>query len=115
MELTPEGRRDPVLGVLPPRTESFQWHHYTFETPSGATELARSAVCTQAFRIGERGWGIQFHAEVTLEMVQAWTAEGPADLPVPAEDFLAATRARIAGWNDQGKALCSAFLEDALS
>ena len=31
------------------------------------TELARSAVCTQAFRVGERAWGIQFHAEVTLD------------------------------------------------
>jgi GMP synthase (glutamine-hydrolysing) len=115
VELTPEGRCDPVLGVLPPRTEAFQWHHYTFEIPSGATELARSELCTQAFRIGERGWGIQFHAEVTLEMVQAWTAEDPTDLPVPAEDFLTATRARIAEWNDQGKALCVAFLETALS
>ena len=68
---------DPVLGVLPPRTEAFQWHHYTFAVPDGATELARSDVCTQAFRVGERAWGIQFHAEVTIEMVRAWTSEDP--------------------------------------
>ncbi|MGI8480439.1 MAG: type 1 glutamine amidotransferase, partial [Gaiellaceae bacterium] len=46
VELTPQGRRDPVLGVLSPRTEAFQWHHYTFEIPGGGTELARSSVCT---------------------------------------------------------------------
>jgi GMP synthase (glutamine-hydrolysing) len=111
VELTREGRADPVLGVLPPRTEAFQWHHYTFEIPIGAVELARSDVCTQAFQVGERAWGIQFHAEVTLEMVQAWTAEDPDDLPLPAEDFLAATRARIAEWNEHGRALCRAFLD----
>src|SRR5262245_28612 len=27
VELTPAGRGDPVLGVLPPRFEAFQWHH----------------------------------------------------------------------------------------
>jgi GMP synthase (glutamine-hydrolysing) len=113
VELTPKGREDPVLGVLPQQVEAFQWHHYTFEIPSGATELARSAVSTQAVRVGERAWGIQFHAEVTLEMVQAWTAEDPDDLPVPAEDFLAAAQARIAGWNEHGRGLCGAFLEIA--
>jgi len=111
VELTEAGRGDPVLGVLPRRTEAFQWHHYTFEIPSGATELARSDVCTQAVRVGERAWGIQFHAEVTLEMVRAWTAEDPDDLPVPAEEFLATARDRIAGWNEHGRALCRAFLD----
>ena len=114
VELTPEGCADLVLGVLPPRTEAFQWHHYTFQLPTGATELARSDVCTQAFRIGERAWGIQFHAEVTLAMVEIWTTEDPDDVPVASEEFLAATRARIADWNEQGRALCGAFLQAAL-
>jgi GMP synthase (glutamine-hydrolysing) len=115
VELTEAGREDPVLGVLPQRVEAFQWHHYTFEIPTGASELARSDVCAQAFRVGECAWGIQFHAEVKLEMVQAWTAEDPDDLPMPAEDFLAETRARIAGWNEHGRALCGAFFEIAVT
>ncbi|MDQ3672207.1 MAG: type 1 glutamine amidotransferase [Actinomycetota bacterium] len=115
IELTEEGRSDPVVGVLPARTEAFQWHHYTFEIPNGATELARSDICAQAFRVGERARGIQFHAEVTLEMVETWTNEEPADLPVTPDAFLAATRARIAGWNEHGRALCGAFLQSALS
>jgi GMP synthase (glutamine-hydrolysing) len=108
--LTDEGRADPVLGVLPPRLEAFQWHHYTFQVPSQATELARSNVCTQAFRRG-RAWALQFHAEVTLPMVRAWTAGDPDDLPVSAADFLAGTEARIADWNEHGRRLCAAFLE----
>src|SRR5206468_7735887 len=79
VELTPEGREDPVLGSLPPRTQAFQWHHYTYEVPAGGTELARSEVCTQAFRLG-RAWGVQFHAEVTASMIDAWLLEDPEDV-----------------------------------
>jgi GMP synthase (glutamine-hydrolysing) len=113
IELTPAGRSDPVLGVLPPRTDSFQWHSYTFGLPEGATELARSAVCSQAFRVGGRAWGLQFHAEVTLEMVRAWATEDGHELPGPAADFLAEAERRIAGWNEHGRRLCGAFLAAA--
>lgn len=111
VELTPEGRADPVLEALPERTTAFQWHSYTFGVPDGGAELARSAVCTQAFRRGS-AWGIQFHAEVTLEMARAWIEEEPHELPDPVA-FLAETEARIGGWSEQGRALASAFLEEA--
>jgi GMP synthase (glutamine-hydrolysing) len=113
VELTEEGRADPVLGVLPPRTDAFQWHSYTFGIPAGGTELARSGTCTQAFRLGKHAWGLQFHAEVTLPMVRTWTAEESDELPVTAEEFLAATEERIGAWNDRGRELCAAFLEAA--
>jgi hypothetical protein len=32
---------------------------------------------------------------------------------MPSEELLAETRARISGWNEQGRALCSAFLATA--
>ena len=113
VELTPEGRADPVLGVMPARIEAFQWHHYSFEIPTGAQELARSEVCTQAFRLGRSAWGLQFHAEVTLPMVQTWLAEEVDDLPISPDDFLAATEERISVWNEHGRKLCSAFLQVA--
>jgi len=111
VELTPEGRADPVLGAFPERTRAFQWHSYTFGTPEGGVELARSAVCTQAFRRGS-AWGIQFHAEVTLDMVRAWIEEEPHELEAP-EAFLAESEANIDRWNDEGWALCTAFLDAA--
>jgi GMP synthase (glutamine-hydrolysing) len=113
VELTAAGRDDPVLGVLPPRTEAFEWHSYTFAVPETATELARSALCTQAFRAGSRAWGVQFHAEVTFPMVQAWTAEEDDELPVPVEEFLAETERRIDEWNGHGRRLAAAFLDAA--
>ena len=112
VELTAEGREDPVLGTLPQRTDAFQWHHYTFGIPEGATELARSEVCTQAFRLGN-AWGIQFHAEVTAAMVGAWTSEEGDELPLSAEELVAETRTHIADWNEQGRKLCAAFIEVA--
>ena len=113
VELTPAGRDDPVLGTLPPATHAFQWHEYTYAVPEGGAELARSAACTQAFRVGERAWGIQFHAEVTLPMLRAWVDEEPTELPVAADVFLAEAETHIERWNEQGRRLCAAFLEQA--
>jgi len=112
VELTAAGRDDPVLGVLPPRFEAFQWHRYTFGVPAGGTELARSDVCTQAFRVGH-AWGLQFHAEVTLPMIRAWAVEDAHELPFSTDELLAATAPRITGWNEHGRRLCSAFLAAA--
>jgi GMP synthase (glutamine-hydrolysing) len=112
VELTSEGVADPVLGTMPASTEAFQWHHYTFGIPEGATELARSDVCTQAFRLGN-AWGIQFHAEVTEAMVETWAAENEDELPTGPEALVAETSVRIAGWNELGRGLSAAFLETA--
>jgi GMP synthase-like glutamine amidotransferase len=114
VELTPAGREDPVLHSLPSPTRAFQWHHYTFEIPEGGTELARSVICTQAFRL-DNAWGLQFHAEVTREMVEAWVSEDGHELPVTPDAFLAATRDEIDDWNVRGRALCAAFLDVATS
>ena len=112
VELTPAGVEDPVLGRLPQVFDAFQWHYYEHGIPAGGVELARNAVCTQAFRLGETAWGVQFHPEVTLAQVEAWIAEEEG-LPVDAQALLAETRRRIDAWNEQGRALCGAFVEVA--
>ena len=54
----------------------FQWHGDTFALPAGAVPLARSELChQQAFRFGANAYGLQFHIEVTAEMVNCWLAE----------------------------------------
>jgi len=108
VEVTEAGAADSVASALPPRFDAFQWHHYTHDLPDGAVELARSPVCTQAFRL-ERAWGVQFHPEVRAEQVESWLAEDPDDVADPAA-LRAATGERIAAWNELGRQLCSAFL-----
>jgi GMP synthase (glutamine-hydrolysing) len=113
VELTAAGREDPVLGTLPARMHAFQWHHYTFAVPEGAAELASSPVATQAFVLEGRAWGIQFHAEVTRPMIEAWIAEDADELSMPPAELLAQTNERIGGWNELGRGLCRAFLATA--
>ena len=69
---------------MPPRFEAFQWHYYGFELPAGAELLAENDAARQAYRLGERTWGVQFHPEVTRHMLDHWFVEGAAELPDPA-------------------------------
>jgi GMP synthase (glutamine-hydrolysing) len=112
VELTDEGAADPVMGALPASFDAMQWHHYTYGLPSGAVELARSAACTQAFRLGEVCWGVQFHPEVTARQVEGWAADADDPPPDPAR-LRAETLEKISLWNDLGRSLCAAFLETA--
>ncbi len=57
---------------FPECTRVFHWHGETFELPPGAQQLARSEACeNQAFQIGERVVGLQFHLETTAESLDA--------------------------------------------
>lgn len=55
-----------------------QWHSDRFTVPSGATELARSTAGPQAFVAG-RSLGVQFHPEVTTEIVTGWLDGAPPE------------------------------------
>jgi GMP synthase (glutamine-hydrolysing) len=112
VEVTESGGRDPLLGRMPRTFDAFQWHYYEHGLPAGAVELARNELCTQAFRLGEEAWGVQFHPEVTLAQVESWIDEED-DLPVDAAALLAETRARIGVWNGLGRGLCTGFVEAA--
>ena len=107
VDLLPAAQGDPVLGGLPERFDALQWHHYTWELPPDAVELATSGVCTQAFRLGS-AWGIQFHAEVTEAQVAAWLVEDAGDVADPA-GLRAETRSRIGEWNRLGRELARRF------
>ena len=73
VSLTRDGREDELLGALPERFDVFQAHTYTCELPAHAVALAQSPGGLQAFRVGANAWGVQFHPEPTLEMLDGWT------------------------------------------
>ena len=73
VEVTADGRADPVLSSLGERSEVFQWHDDVMELPPGSVHLARSERCaTQAFRYGEHAYGLQFHLEANGALIERW-------------------------------------------
>lgn len=73
VELTPLGAEDRLFSCFPKNFPVFQWHGDTFDLPQGAKLMAQSfPVPNQAFRFGKEVYGLQFHLEVTEEMVKEW-------------------------------------------
>ena len=115
VEVTGAGSADALTGPLAPRFEAFEWHSYRVDLPDGATELARTPVCVQAYRVGERAWGIQFHAEVSAADARKWIAEYDADedavrIGVDPKRLAAETEPRIDSFNELGRELCARWL-----
>ncbi len=54
----------------------FTWHGDRCVLPDDVAELARNEMCSQAFRVGSTV-GLQFHPEVTKELVAGWAAKCP--------------------------------------
>ena len=73
VSLLPAAREDALLGDLPEQFTVFQAHNYGFNLPPGAVALAGSPDALQAFRVDTNAWGVQFHPEPTLEMLDGWT------------------------------------------
>ncbi len=107
-ELTDEGERDAVLGVLPRHFEAFNANGYAFSVPPGAVELARGPV-PQAFRIGERAWAVQFHPEIRRDHVMSWFEH---DSPRPIDEIAAELDEKLPDWQQLGRRLCRAFLAE---
>jgi GMP synthase (glutamine-hydrolysing) len=74
---------DRVLMPLATPTRIFQWHSYGFEPPRSAIPLATAPGWPhQAFREGDRAYGLQFHLEMDAPLVERWlrNAECQAEL-----------------------------------
>jgi GMP synthase-like glutamine amidotransferase len=67
---------DPLFHGLQPEEIVFHWHGESFSLPAGAEWLAESELCgRQAFRHGSNLYGLQFHPEVTPEIIRMWCRE----------------------------------------
>lgn len=62
----------------------YHFHMEGFELPKGAILLAEGdAYRNQAFRYGEKAWGIQYHPELTLAMQRRWAVKGAHRFHLP--------------------------------
>jgi GMP synthase-like glutamine amidotransferase len=118
VELTEEGRRDPVFSALPPSIPALQWHGDTFDLPDGAVRLAgSSAYPNQAFRF-ENAYGVQFHVEVSAAMAREWMDvpeyAAALDRTIGTENMLSAVDERVNEMLEHGRVLFERWLDLAM-
>jgi GMP synthase-like glutamine amidotransferase len=116
--VTDAGRSDALLGSVEQSFEALEWHSYAIEPPANATVLARSANCVQGFRVGNRAWGFQFHAEVTDAHFQYWLDHYTMDedavrVGIDPDAIARESAGRMQSWHELGRGLCARFLEAA--
>jgi GMP synthase-like glutamine amidotransferase len=110
------------IGWLPVRTSDpdlvaegpwFQWHFDSFTLPAGAELIAESDAGPQAYVIG-RSLGLQFHPEVTMEIMDVWVRAYPHELQAEGGDpegLLAETRRRVEDSHRNAERLFDRFLD----
>jgi GMP synthase (glutamine-hydrolysing) len=65
--------REPALEGLAAHEMMLHWHGDTFDLPAGAVHLASTPACrNQAFRLGRRAFGVQFHPELDAGTLATW-------------------------------------------
>lgn len=78
---------DPVLGPAGSTLPVLHWHQDTFALPDGGVLLARSdRYAHQAFRVGKRAYGLQFHVEVDRDLAASFAPHLPEPVPLPEAD-----------------------------
>jgi GMP synthase (glutamine-hydrolysing) len=112
---TAAGRDDPVLSPFAPTTPVFLFHEDALELPEGAELLFRGEVVpNQAFRFGRVAYGVQFHLEVTEEIISDWCDETPdleGEWGVTKEQVMKGATALLPAQQQAGKAAVKRFVE----
>ncbi len=81
VRLTDDGKQDPVFGAAPDAFEVFEWHGEIFDLPNDCVSLAGSEIAPlQAFRYGDRAYGMLFHAEMEEGGIDSLCRECAQDL-----------------------------------
>jgi GMP synthase-like glutamine amidotransferase len=113
INISREGLADPVFGALSPGNSVmpvFQLHGDTFELPAGAVHLASSSLFeNQAFRLGSRVYGLQFHVESTEAMISEWVVHRPDRDRIQAD-----TTERVEELNRRSELFFRSFLKNSV-
>jgi len=81
LQLTDEGKIQPILAGFEDEFPVFHWHGDTFDLPAGSKRLFQSDITVnQAFLYNEKVLGLQFHFEVTAETLVGMVENGKEEL-----------------------------------
>jgi len=73
IHFTQAGKEDALFSDLPGQQQVFQWHEDCFLLPKGAVALAHlTDGFNQAFRYGQHAYGLQYHVELSENMLDGW-------------------------------------------
>lgn len=117
LTVLPAAADDPLFGDLPGIPDKPLWmieNHEDSVTalPPSATLLVSSGECPiQAFRVGERAWGMQFHPEVRPERVATWDEAALSEQGIDRAALAAAAMVRAAENEAQSRALIRAWTD----
>jgi len=76
-----EAKNNALFDFFPEESVVFHWHGDTFELPQGAVHIAETEVCkNQAFVYNERIIGLQFHIEMTENLLNGMLEGGLGEL-----------------------------------
>jgi GMP synthase-like glutamine amidotransferase len=113
VKITNDGMND-VFNGLKNNITVFQWHGDTYDLPKNAVTLARSELYpVQAFKVGS-AVGIQFHLEVSKDMVMDWINQYKSELEsvrnyIHTDDIIAGLDTNVNALNEYTRILYQNF------
>lgn len=111
IRVTAEGFSDTVISAFAPEAFLIENHQDMITVlPADAVLLASSTDCTnQAFRLGERVWGLQFHPEVRADELKNWDDAALAEQGLSLESLVETARLHDPDSAERCAAMASAF------
>jgi GMP synthase (glutamine-hydrolysing) len=117
LEALPAAREDPLFGALPRGAAGLHFNEDGAQAPPGAVELLRpDGSDTEAFRVGSRAWGVQFHPEVDEPALDGWYrdwSESVIEAGVTEADARAVDARHLPGQRALAEALFGGFAQVA--
>jgi GMP synthase-like glutamine amidotransferase len=114
VELTQEGKNDPLFKGLEHSFRVFHLHGETVEITDAMTLLGAGRFChNQIVKVGSNAYGLQCHFELTPPMFESWITEDPDLLQLDKEALRADLEAIKAQYTQVGRQLLQNFLEGA--
>ena len=117
VDMLAEASGDPIMGALGKHPDVFHFHYDTFTMPEGAKLYGTTNGINQAFKVGPKAWGMQFHIEVGLAAMHSWFATYPRaieKLGVSVEEQKEVTLKNWKTYRDRSVAVGKAFAKEVL-
>jgi GMP synthase (glutamine-hydrolysing) len=112
------GSTDPIMAALGDNPDVFHFHYDSFTIPENFELFGVTGDIPQAFKVGKRAWGMQFHIEVGLAAMHSWFATYARAFEkegVSIESQKVATAANWKAYRERSLAVGQAFAKEVFN